>query len=276
MRQWMLRITAYCERLLSGLDDVDWPASTKTMQREWIGKSRGAEIDFPLDTPDHWGEVFVDDDGEPGAIRVFTTRPDTIFGATFMVLAPEHPIVEAAIVSPTDETDDDALREYVDRAKRKADVERQESKEKTGVFTGLYAINPANGERIPVWCADYVLMGYGHGAIMAVPGQDERDWEFAEAFGLKIVRTVQPPDDFEGDAYTGDGPAINSASSTGCTSRRRRRGRSSGSRRRTSAGEDELSTPRLALLAPAVLGRALPGRLRRAGRPLPGHRTRCP
>jgi len=210
MRQWMLRITAYAERLLEGLHGVDWPNSTKQMQTEWIGKSRGAELDFPLETPDGWAEAFVDDDGAPDAIRVFTTRPDTIFGATFMVLAPEHPIVNAAIASPLPETDARKLRDYVETASNKADVERQESKEKTGVFTGLYAINPANDQRIPVWTADYVLMSYGHGAIMAVPGQDDRDWAFAEEFGLPIVRTVEPTEGFEGNAFTGEGPAINS------------------------------------------------------------------
>lgn len=213
MRQWMLRITAYAERLLDGLGGVDWPNSTKLMQQEWIGKSRGAEVDFPLDAPEGWAESFVDDDGAPGAIRVFTTRPDTIFGATFMVLAPEHPIVNAAIALPPEGVggaDSSALRAYVQVARNKTDVERQENKEKTGVFTGLYAINPANNEKIPVWCADYVLMSYGHGAIMAVPGQDERDWEFAEMFDLSIVRTVKPPAEFKGKAYTGDGEAMNS------------------------------------------------------------------
>jgi len=210
MRQWMLRITAYAERLLDGLHGVDWPNSTKQMQTEWIGKSRGAEIDFPLDVQADWAEAFVDDDGAPDAIRVFTTRPDTIFGATFMVLAPEHPIVNAAIASPPDGADAQKLRDYAERARNMADVERQECKEKTGVFTGLFAINPASGQRIPIWTADYVLMSYGHGAIMAVPGQDDRDWDFAEEFGLLIVRTVAPPEGFDGNAFTGDGPAINS------------------------------------------------------------------
>jgi leucyl-tRNA synthetase len=175
------------------------------MQREWIGRSEGAEIDFPL----------LDDsvEGNPTgeSLRVFTTRPDTIFGATYMVVAPEHPLVELLEDMPRRETDVAAVMRYVTEARNRSDVERQESKEKTGVFTGVYVRNPATGERIPVWVADYVLMGYGTGAIMAVPAQDERDWAFAEKFGLPIVRTVQPPAGWdEGKAYTGDGPAINS------------------------------------------------------------------
>jgi len=196
LRQWMFRITAYAERLLRGLDTVDWPESTRTQQAEWIGKSEGAEIDFPIE----------------GALplRVFTTRPDTIFGATYMVVAPEHPLVDAALSDPGPETDVDALRAYVQAARNRSDVERQENKEKTGVFTGVYALNPATEQRIPVWTADYVLMGYGTGAIMAVPGQDRRDWDFARAFGLPIVRTVQPPPGFGDEPYLGDGPAVNS------------------------------------------------------------------
>ena len=203
LRQWMLRITAYADRLLDDLDLVDWPRSTKTQQAEWIGRSEGAEIDFPL--------LDAAGDRSGTTLRVFTTRPDTIFGATYMVVAPEHPLVDEAIDSPSPNADAEALQSYVERARNRSDVERQESKEKTGVFTGMYAENPATGKHIPVWTADYVLMSYGTGAIMAVPGQDERDWEFADTFGLPIVRTVQPPDGFEGTAYTGDGPAINSA-----------------------------------------------------------------
>ncbi|MGD8428430.1 MAG: leucine--tRNA ligase [Balneolaceae bacterium] len=194
MRQWVLKITEYAERLLEGLDDLDWPQSTKEMQRNWIGKSIGADIDFEI----------VDYDEQ---IRVFTTRPDTIFGATYMVLAPEHDLVDKITA---DEYRSD-VKEYKDKAARKSDLERTElSKEKTGVFTGGYAINPVSGEKIPIWVADYVLATYGTGAIMAVPGQDERDWEFAEKFDLPIVRTVQPPEDFDGMAYTGEGKAINS------------------------------------------------------------------
>jgi len=195
LRQWMLKITAYAERLLEGLDDLDWPTSTKEMQRNWIGRSEGAEIDFAVA-------------GFPGAqIRVFTTRPDTVFGATYMVLAPEHPLVDTI----TTDAQRAAVDAYRKQAVRKSDLERTElQKEKTGVFTGGYAVNPVNDEEIPIWVADYVLASYGTGAIMAVPGQDERDWEFAEVFGLSIIRTVQPPDDFDGTAYLGDGPAVNS------------------------------------------------------------------
>ncbi|MEQ9308509.1 MAG: leucine--tRNA ligase [Balneolaceae bacterium] len=194
MRQWVLKITAYAERLLQDLDDLDWPESLKDMQRNWIGKSVGAEIDFQID-------------GFDEKLRVYTTRPDTIFGATYMVIAPEHHLVSEI----TTEEQKDAVAEYQGMAALKSDLDRQElNKEKTGVFTGAYAINPANGKQIPIWIADYVLVSYGTGAIMAVPGQDERDWEFAEKFNLPIVRTVQPYEGFEGNAYTGDGVAINS------------------------------------------------------------------
>ncbi|WP_166980666.1 leucine--tRNA ligase [Rhodocaloribacter litoris] len=209
LRQWMMRITAYADRLEKDLDLVDWPEPIKLMQRNWIGRSEGAEIDFPVD-------------GREERIRVFTTRPDTIFGATYMVLAPEHPLVDALVPGAWPEgtkpawtggaaTPKEAVEAYRRQAEAKSDVERQiESREKTGVFTGAWAVNPATGRRIPVFIADYVLMGYGTGAIMAVPGQDERDWEFAEVFDLPIIRTVQPPEGFEGKAYTGDGPAVNS------------------------------------------------------------------
>ncbi|MDZ7773934.1 MAG: leucine--tRNA ligase [Balneolaceae bacterium] len=194
MRQWVLKITEYADRLLEGLDELDWPESLKEMQRNWIGKSLGAEIEFPLS-------------GYEERIRVFTTRPDTLFGATYMILAPEHHLVEKV----TTEEQREEVEAYREQAARKSELERKElDKAKTGVFTGAYAVNPASGEQIPVWVADYVLAHYGTGAIMAVPGQDERDWEFAEKFDLPIVRTVQPPEDFEGTAYTGEGPAINS------------------------------------------------------------------
>ena len=193
MRQWMMRITAYVERLLEDSKELDWPASTLEQQRNWIGKSEGAFVDFPTASG-----------GE--AVRVFTTRPDTIFGATYMVLAPEHPLVD----SLTTAAQRPAVSDYRAKAKLKSDLERGIDTEKTGVFTGSSVLNPANRKEIPVWIADYVLMGYGTGAIMAVPGQDERDWEFAEKFGLPIVRTVQPPEDFPHKPYTGDGPAINS------------------------------------------------------------------
>lgn len=201
LRQWMFRITAYADRLLTGLADVDWPKSTKTQQAEWIGRSVGAEIDFPiLEGGVPMGE----------SLRVFTTRPDTIFGATYMVVAPEHPLVEYAMDMPTPETDEAELRAYVETTRNRSDVERMENKEKTGVFTGLYVSNPVTNEPIAVWTADYVLMGYGTGAIMAVPGQDQRDWDFAKKFDLPIIRTVTPPDGFDGEAYTGDGVAMNS------------------------------------------------------------------
>ncbi|MEX0593286.1 MAG: leucine--tRNA ligase, partial [Balneolaceae bacterium] len=194
MKQWMLRITEYAEQLLEGLDELDWPESTKEMQRNWIGKSIGAEIDFQVEDREE-------------SIRVFTTRPDTIFGVTYMVLSPEHHLVQTIT---TDECREDVER-YVDAASRKSDLERQEqSREKSGVFTGAYATHPVTGTRVPIWIADYVLAHYGTGAIMAVPGQDERDWEFAEVYDLPIIRTVKPPEEFEGKAYTGDGPIINS------------------------------------------------------------------
>ena len=182
LRQWVFRITAYAERLVSQLDGLDWPESTKAMQREWIGRSEGAEVEFALQDPPET------------TLRVFTTRPDTIFGATYMVVAPEHPLCESVIrgrrrVDPAVAA---ALRAYCDAARRRSDVERQESKEKTGVFTGVYAVNPATDELIPVWTADYVLPGYGTGAIMAVPAHDERDFEFARAFNLPIRDVVYP------------------------------------------------------------------------------------
>ncbi len=193
MRQWMMRITAYAERLLEDAKELDWPQSTLEQQRNWIGKSEGAEVNFPIK-------------GRNETIRVFTTRPDTIFGATYMVLAPEHPLVELLTTAEHRE----AVKAYREAASRKSELERGIEKVKTGVFTGSYAINPANQQEIPIWVADYVLMSYGTGAIMAVPGEDERDWEFAETYGLPIVRTVQPPPDFTGKWYLGDGPAINS------------------------------------------------------------------
>ena len=196
LRQWVLRITAYAERLLAGLKDLDWPNSTKRMQEAWIGRSDGAEVRFRLAAP------------ATGELRVFTTRPDTLFGCTYMVVAPEHPLVPALTV-PAQRA---AVEAYRKAAATKSDLERTDlAKEKTGVFSGSYAINPVNGARVPVWIADYVLMGYGTGAIMAVPGQDQRDWDFARIFNLPIVRTVQPPADFTGGAYVEDGPAINSA-----------------------------------------------------------------
>jgi len=194
MRQWMLKITAYADRLLDDLESLDWPESTKEMQRNWIGKSEGAEVDFTVD-------------GHDEKIRVFTTRPDTLFGATYMVLSPEHPLVTKI----TTQENRESVNKYRKAAENKSDLERTElAKTKSGAFTGAYATNPVNNKSIPIWIADYVLMTYGTGAIMAVPGQDERDWEFAEMYDLPIIRTVQVPKDFEGKAYTGEGIAINS------------------------------------------------------------------
>ena len=192
--QWFFKITDYAEELLQGLDKINWPEKTKLMQRNWIGKSIGAEVDFAID-----------DDNDK--IKIFTTRPDTLFGATYMVLAPEHPLVEKI----TTKEHFKEVEKYIDSIKSLTEIERTSTvKEKTGVFTGAYAINPVNNKKIPIWIADYVLLTYGTGAIMAVPGQDERDWEFAEKFDLPIIRTVQPPDNFDGKAYLDDGPAINS------------------------------------------------------------------
>ncbi|RKT51812.1 leucine--tRNA ligase [Saccharothrix australiensis] len=191
LRQWMMRITAYSDRLLDDLDRLDWPEKVKSMQRNWIGRSHGARVRFPVGAHE---------------VEVFTTRPDTLFGATYLVLAPEHPLVDE-IATPEQA---EAIARYRREASRKSELDRQENKEKTGVFTGAHAVNPVNGAEIPVYVADYVLMGYGTGAIMAVPGQDQRDWDFARAFDLPIIRTVQPPADFDGEAYTGAGPAINS------------------------------------------------------------------
>ncbi|MEQ1757285.1 MAG: leucine--tRNA ligase [Vicinamibacterales bacterium] len=194
MRQWMMKITAYAERLISDLDDLDWPESLKEMQRNWIGKSVGAEVTFKLEGGDH---TFV----------VFTTRPDTLFGATYCVLAPEHPLV-AKITTPDQRS---GVTAYVEAAKNKNERDRTAvTKEKTGAFTGAFAVNPANGQPVPVWVADYVLWGYGTGAIMAVPGHDERDFEFARTFGLPIVEVVKGGD-VSRAAFEGEGLAVNSA-----------------------------------------------------------------
>jgi leucyl-tRNA synthetase len=194
LKQWMLRITSYAERLIDDLDLVDWPEPVKLMQRNWIGRSEGARVTFAVDGVDE-------------SVEVFTTRPDTLFGATFMVLAPEHPLVD--VVTTGEQRA--AVAEYRLQSSQRSDLDRQtDSKEKTGVATGAFAVNPVNDARIPIWIADYVLMGYGTGAIMAVPSEDERDFAFATRFGIPVVRTVQPPEGFEAGAYTGDGPKINS------------------------------------------------------------------
>lgn len=193
MRQWMLKITAYADRLLDDLEEVDWPESIKEMQRNWIGRSVGANVTFKVA-------------GSDAAFTVFTTRPDTLFGATYTVLAPEHELVQA-ITTPEQKA---AVEAYVAETAKKTDLNRTDlSKEKTGVFTGAYAVNPANGKEVPIWIADYVLASYGTGAIMAVPAHDERDHEFAKAFGLEII-PVLAGGDVEEAAYTEDGPHINS------------------------------------------------------------------
>jgi leucyl-tRNA synthetase len=231
LSQWMMRITKYSDRLVDDLDRLDWPEPVKLMQRNWIGRSSGAKVSFraPVaDRPTALEGVMTSDVATTVAIDVFTTRPDTLFGATFMVLAPEHPLVDSIV--PGEDwpegtrkawvpggreavTPREAVAAYRRTASRKSDVERQsEGKDKTGVFTGAFATNPVDGRLVPVFVADYVLMGYGTGAIMAVPGQDVRDYEFATKFDLPIIRTVQPPVSHPPDeAFVGDGPAINSA-----------------------------------------------------------------
>ncbi len=206
MRQWMLRITKYADRLLEDLKKVDWPESIKKLQQDWIGKSIGADVDFKIDGLDE-------------SIRVFTTRPDTLFGATYMVLAPELEIVDKI----TTDDQKEAVYKYRDEAARKSDLDRTDlAKEKTGVFTGAYAINPVNEEKIPIWISDYVLISYGTGAIMSVPAHDERDFEFARKFGLPIIPVVEPDDKEQAKlvkqgelCFVGDGTAINSGQFSG-------------------------------------------------------------
>jgi leucyl-tRNA synthetase len=197
LTQWYFKVTDFAQRLLDDMDALKgrWPERVLTMQRNWIGRSEGARVDFPIE-------------GRDEAVTVFTTRPDTLFGATFFVIAADHPL--AAEVVADDQREE--FEAYLHEVRRSTDIDRlSEGRDKTGVFLGVHAVNPANGERIPVYAADYVLADYGTGAIMAVPGQDQRDWEFATRFGLPIVRTVQPPAEFDGEAYVGEGPAINSA-----------------------------------------------------------------
>ena len=194
MRQWMLKITKYADSLLKGLDDLDWPNSIKELQKNWIGRSEGANVTFELPSLNE-------------SLTVFTTRPDTLFGATYMVMAPEHPLVQKLVTKDQESS----VKKYSEEASKKSDLDRTElNKQKTGVFIGEYAINPANNTKIPIWISDYVIMSYGTGAIMAVPGQDQRDYDFAKKFDLPIIRTVDIPENFEGEAYTGDGQAINS------------------------------------------------------------------
>ena len=207
MRQWMLRITAFAERLINELEGLDWPEGIKLLQRNWIGRSEGAEIDFKIENQD-------------AKIRVFTTRPDTLYGGTFLVLAPEHSLVDLIVT----EEQWPAVRAYREKTARKSDLERAElTKEKTGVFTGAYAVNPANSKKIPIWIADYVLLGYGTGAIGGVPAHDERDLEFAKKFDLPIVEVVQPAGKEPAIGFTGEGIAINSPIINGLTSTQAKR-----------------------------------------------------
>jgi len=208
IRQWILKITAYAERLLADLDTLDWPEPVKLMQRNWIGKSEGANVVFKVD-------------GHPEtSIEIYTTRPDTLFGATYMVLSPEHSLVEKLVTAGQK----DAVAAYIDAAARKSDLERTDlAKEKTGVFSGAYAVNPVNDQKIPIWIADYVLISYGTGAIMAVPAHDERDWEFAKTFNLPIIQVVADEKPQAGKDYSGvpaectaaDGYSVNSGSFSG-------------------------------------------------------------
>ena len=197
MKQWFFKITDYADQLLDGLDEIDWPTKIKTMQRNWIGRSQGAEVEFKVD-------------GDGQIIRVFTTRPDTLFGATFLVLAPEHKLVAELT------TDDNraVVEEYCREAIKKSEIERQGDHNKTGVFTGSYAINPATGAKMPIWVADYVLAGYGEGAIMAVPAHDQRDYDFARKYDLPIIKVIDPTEDIDDndviDFYSGEGKLINS------------------------------------------------------------------
>ena len=203
MTQWFFKITAYADELLADIDNLDWPEKIKTMQRNWIGKSEGAEVEFEIADGEAKGEK----------IKVFTTRPDTIFGVTFLTIAPEHELLEKLSTDLTREK----VEEYKRESLKKSEIERQENKEKTGIFTGSYAINPANGKRIPIWVSDYVLGGYGEGAVMAVPAHDERDFEFAKKFDLDIIKVVEKPENMADDdsCYHGEGTVVNSGEFNG-------------------------------------------------------------
>jgi leucyl-tRNA synthetase len=204
LEQWFFKITDYAQQLLDDLDQLEWPERVKTMQRNWIGRSEGAEFDLVV--CDEVGHAVT---GAP-PVRVFTTRPDTSFGMTYSVLAPEHPDVPGL----TTDAQRPAVEAFVDRVRKTSEIDRQSSEgplDKRGIFTGSYLLNPFTEQPVPLYLADYVLMGYGTGAIMAVPAEDQRDWDFAKTYDLPIVRTVQPPDDWDGEAYTGEGPHINSA-----------------------------------------------------------------
>lgn len=202
LKQWFFRITAYADEILEATDALDWTEMVKTMQKNWIGRSVGAEVEFTIS-------------GQDSKITVFTTRPDTLFGATYVALAPEHPLISQLVNSDTREK----VEAYIQASQQKSDVERQENKEKTGVFTGSYVINPVNGQKLPIWVADYVLGGYGTGAVMAVPAHDERDFAFAEKFDLPIIQVIDKPE-YSADAgcYSGEGELINSGQFNGTRS----------------------------------------------------------
>src|SRR5262249_60688540 len=191
LNQWMLRITKYADRLLIGLEHLDWPEKVKTMQSNWIGRSEGAEVTFTA----------IGAAGTEHPLKIFTTRPDTLFGATYMVMAPEHPLVQE-LVSPAQSAAVDA---YVEKVQSERDIDRAAKTEKTGVFTGAHAINPVNNQKIPIWIADYVLMAYGTGAIMAVPAHDDRDYEFARKFGLEIREVVSSSQGVASEPFIGEG-----------------------------------------------------------------------
>lgn len=202
LKQWFFRITAYADEILEATDALDWTEMVKTMQKNWIGRSVGAEVEFAVS-------------GQDSKITVFTTRPDTLFGATYVALAPEHPLISQLVNSDTREK----VEAYVQASQQKSDVERQENKEKTGVFTGSYVINPVNGQKLPIWVADYVLGGYGTGAVMAVPSHDERDFAFAEKFDLPIIQVIDKPEhSADVGCYSGEGELINSGQFNGTRS----------------------------------------------------------
>ena len=202
LKQWFFRITAYADEILEATDALDWTEMVKTMQKNWIGRSVGAEVEFAVS-------------GQDSKVTVFTTRPDTLFGATYVALAPEHPLIPQLVNSDTREK----VEAYIQASQQKSDVERQENKEKTGVFTGSYVINPVNGQKLPIWVADYVLGGYGTGAVMAVPAHDERDFAFAEKFDLPIIQVIDKPErSADAGCYSGEGELINSGQFNGIRS----------------------------------------------------------
>ena len=202
LKQWFFRITAYADEILEATDALDWTEMVKTMQKNWIGRSVGAEVEFTISSQD-------------SKITVFTTRPDTLFGATYVALAPEHPLISQLVNSDAREK----VEAYIQASQQKSDVERQENKEKTGVFTGSYVINPVNGQKLPIWVADYVLGGYGTGAVMAVPAHDERDFAFAEKFDLPIIQVIDKPEhSADAGCYSGEGELINSGQFNGTRS----------------------------------------------------------